>query len=508
MNRKHVAGATVLIWLLALGWLIQRNYWRPVSAVLAETTLRVPPGATYFAIHAGNHQIGFGASQLDTLRDTIRVQDVTVLQVPTGAQFERVEARTTLHLTRTLELRGFETTVRDARGRFAVRGSRSSDSAMSVHIETENDVRTTDVPVRSPLVLPPLLPLHVAFVDPATLGKRYALQLFDPVSMTVRDLQLTVSAESTIVFPDSAVLDSATALWQPARWDTARTWRLTERVEGHDRHLWVDELGQIVREESQAGYAADRTAFELAFENFQKSRRTAATVDPAAPTIVFASAIEAGVPLPHDNLDELQIRVRGITQEQRDARAPGDAPPHGDSPSEKDRDDRVGTRDSTFTRFTEPSVLVQTADPRIQAQARQIVSRERRPRRQVEMLTQWVFESLEKRSSSGPPSAISVFDSRRGDCDEHTNLFLALARSLGIPARAISGLLYIEGQLYYHSWPEVYISEWVPVDPTLGQVPADARHVRLITGGPVGHLELFKSIGGLSFDVTPTHIGS
>ena len=33
------------------------------------------------------------------------------------------------------------------------------------------------------------------------------------------------------------------------------------------------------------------------------------------------------------------------------------------------------------------------------------------------------------------------------------------------------GLVHIRGSFYYHAWPEVWLGEWVAVDPTLGQAP-------------------------------------
>ena len=60
-----------------------------------------------------------------------------------------------------------------------------------------------------------------------------------------------------------------------------------------------------------------------------------------------------------------------------------------------------------------------------------------------------------------------------------------MARALGLPARVAVGLVYLRGAFYYHAWPEVYVAQsptlgqWLPVDPTLNQFPADATHVRL-----------------------------
>ena len=58
-------------------------------------------------------------------------------------------------------------------------------------------------------------------------------------------------------------------------------------------------------------------------------------------------------------------------------------------------------------------------------------------------------------------------------------MFIALARSVGIPARICSGLIFSQDAFYYHFWPEVYVGRWVQTDPTLGQTLADANHIQL-----------------------------
>ena len=98
---------------------------------------------------------------------------------------------------------------------------------------------------------------------------------------------------------------------------------------------------------------------------------------------------------------------------------------------------------------------------------------------------------LDKKPTVSLPSAREVLRTKVGDCNEHTALYVAMARSLGLPARVAVGLVYAHGAFYYHAWPEVYIVDagaaarglWLPVDPTLNQFPADATHMRLARGG-------------------------
>ena len=105
------------------------------------------------------------------------------------------------------------------------------------------------------------------------------------------------------------------------------------------------------------------------------------------------------------------------------------------------------------------------------------------------------------------PSALEVLRTKIGDCNEHTALYVAMARALGIPTRIAVGLVHMRGAFYYHAWPEVYIAEgdgrglWLPVDPTLNQFPADATHVRLARGGLDQQAAILPMIGRLDMTI-------
>jgi hypothetical protein len=80
-----------------------------------------------------------------------------------------------------------------------------------------------------------------------------------------------------------------------------------------------------------------------------------------------------------------------------------------------------------------------------------------------------------------------VLEKRYGVCDEITSLFIAMLRSLKIPARFISGLAYTNSPQFpqgwgAHGWAEVYFPGvgWVPFDPTFGELGwVDPGHIKL-----------------------------
>jgi transglutaminase-like putative cysteine protease len=125
-------------------------------------------------------------------------------------------------------------------------------------------------------------------------------------------------------------------------------------------------------------------------------------------------------------------------------------------------------------------------------------------------LTRYVNALLEKKPTVSLPSALEVLRTKIGDCNEHTALYVAMARAAGLPARIAVGLVFVrgvQGAFYYHAWPEVYIDEgkgrglWLPVDPTLNQFPADGTHLRLVRGGLEQQAAIVPLIGKLRITV-------
>ncbi len=147
--------------------------------------------------------------------------------------------------------------------------------------------------------------------------------------------------------------------------------------------------------------------------------------------------------------------------------------------------------------------FIQSEHPLIQAQAREIVAGKERPLEQAYALYTWVFENLKKEAQPAIPSALDVLQTRTGDCNEHTILFTALARSIGLPTRVALGVVWSAelGGFYYHAWPEIWLGQWVWMDPTLGQPVADATHIKLFTGGIDQWMRLADFLGRIEIEV-------
>jgi len=87
-------------------------------------------------------------------------------------------------------------------------------------------------------------------------------------------------------------------------------------------------------------------------------------------------------------------------------------------------------------------------------------------------------------------TAFDVYANRRGVCQDFTNLFICLARLLGIPARYTCGYIYTGPKAENtaqseasHAWVELYLPEvgWKGFDPTNG-VLTQTEHIRVASG--------------------------
>lgn len=81
-------------------------------------------------------------------------------------------------------------------------------------------------------------------------------------------------------------------------------------------------------------------------------------------------------------------------------------------------------------------------------------------------------------------TAAEAFLLGKGVCQDHTHVFLACARALGLPARYVSGYLLTdaEGHLASHAWAEAHLDgRWYVFDVS-NQLFTPSRHVQVAVG--------------------------
>lgn len=158
--------------------------------------------------------------------------------------------------------------------------------------------------------------------------------------------------------------------------------------------------------------------------------------------------------------------------------------------------------DSAMARYLEASPQAQSDHPMIRALGRELVKKNSGAWQAAKAINLWVNSNLEK-AMVDSATALDALRNRRGECQSHTYLFTAIARSVGIPTKIVNGLTYSEKDdgFLYHAWPEVFVGEWRALDPTFGQNQVDASHIKLLEEESTSPMHLMEFIGKVKIEV-------
>jgi len=131
--------------------------------------------------------------------------------------------------------------------------------------------------------------------------------------------------------------------------------------------------------------------------------------------------------------------------------------------------------------YLKPTKNIQSDDASVRQLALGIIRDSRDDFERIAKLAIWVHDNLDYDLSYTGKNldALSVLSGRRGVCAEYTTLFIALARSIGIPAKFVSGYSYGDMGWERHAYAEVYLGKWIPVDPLWLEIGyLDATHLK------------------------------
>ena len=154
-----------------------------------------------------------------------------------------------------------------------------------------------------------------------------------------------------------------------------------------------------------------------------------------------------------------------------------------------------GPDDKDLSLWLKPSAFIQSDAPEMVKAAKEIAGDAKDSYEAACRIQKWVYKNVDKVGLAAMSNALEVLRTKKGDCSEHSVLFVALCRAAGIPARQALGIGYSDEMkgFGYHAWAEVYVGKWVAMDPTWGENLADATHVKF----GLGDTESMATIGGL-----------
>ncbi|RME43664.1 MAG: hypothetical protein D6795_19115 [Deltaproteobacteria bacterium] len=474
--RIGIAGFGLVILAIA----IARYHRPPVTPLSPPSPAARPGGQTWFGIYYKGHKIGYTLRKIEQNLPggNVYLTDRSRLLFQLQGERRRIETRLDAVLGPAFTLRHFVFRFHSHSARYEMEGE-VFGRRIDLEISSAGEIRRERIHLsKEPVLLWNLAP-YVATRD-LSAGKRYTFSLFDPLVLGTSEITVSVVGKEMIRTPQGSM--AAT--------------RLDISYEKATVSSWITAEGGIVREESPLGIVMVREDEAHARTGFSTE-----SVD-----LLLETSVPLSRPIPDDG-ERVVLRLGGVSLEgftltdDRQRWAPPfltlvrqhlpATPPYL----------LPATGDEKLAPFLAEERLVQVRHPKIVARAREIVGTDRDPRHAARRLLEWVFRHVEKSSTVSVPSALEVLENLEGDCNEHTVLYTALARAVGIPTRIDVGMVAIGKKLFYHAWPSVHLGEWIAVDPTLGQFPASLGHIRFLSGSLAQQTEIMKLVGRLEVEI-------
>ena len=360
------------------------------------------------------------------------------------------------------------------------------DGVLHVNIVSADEHHTQMIPLAQKVYPTSAIALYPV-LQGLVVGRHYEYQVYD--GETAR---LTTVTQDILGYEQSDLFEG------PA-------FKIKTRMYGNKVTTWIDASGKPVFEMAMNGVLISHLESEAAARRYL----ALAALNKQEVLLEF-SLVRSDIPIgsPRDVVS-MRVALIGIPA---DLALPSDRRQHceGTGPTVECRisvsDSGAGAgagqvTQETLERYLRPSITVSAGHPDILRLAQEITADAVSRTARIEALIDWLQHNIE-REAIDVFSALDVLRTRRAECQGHSYLYAALARSVGIPSRVVNGLVYSERYqgFLYHTWTESWLgNEWLAVDPTFGQINADATHIKLIEGetlaevaplaGLVGRLE-------------------
>ena len=508
MRRRLLAILILVAWVGALGWLGVREFARRSRTVEAGRQA-VSPGAAYYRVELPDGLVGYELLQVDTLAATDTTPPLVLLQhrlliaggeAPAQARYEIL---TNAWLTTDLRLRRANTLRGDPDGVTEWKLRTDGDTLRTTFIighdtsETTLLLDTLPVPVQA-------VPLWLATYARPRPGRAASVPTIDLSTLARRRETWTATAESTFTVPDS-VIRLGKDSFRIASVDTVRAWRLSATDRSVQVHQWLDDNGFPIRRWTGGGLRFERDAFELAITAWRRVSdsttgrsplRAPAAVDgqslAAMPRTEWSHVMSGAEYPPLDAAGPTQ-RVAGDTVETfepRSWRSQMALRPVAPLP----------ITDARFAMDLAPEPRFSPQDTAITARAVALQGSSPNARDAAYRLQDWMTRNIRTEMPGGLPGARTagaILAARAGTPEEKAILLVALARRIGLPARLVGGLLLAPKGPRAHTWAEVFVGDWVPLDPSQAGFIASASHVRLVTGATGRWSDLLPLAGAL-----------
>lgn len=484
MKRRLGTVFIVLLWAGAMFWLIRYEAFPHLFTHRISGYRNIFSSApvlmdSWMKIIFDGHHIGYSHTVVDVDDQSVPqqyiVQNETRMNLNIMGQMQRISADVSARLDMTYALREFAFEMRAEQYSIRLKGIRAEDGLFDVEIQSPGGIQKTRMEIPDDVVIhSALLEVGLGSMSP---GEVMRVRTLDPTTLSLMDMEVRALRREELNGQRALVLSST--------------------VQGVEFTSWVDDKGNLLRQETPFGWVleaaedTEATAFERDGAGQADMLRRLAI--PSANSLRDSRNVRRM----KIKLEALQLAPAELaTSRQRviSSGAGSTVLEISAEPFSKDPNPDPG-------RYLAASPFVQSDHKDIIDRAAKITEGIQSKLEKARAICDWVHDYVEKDPSASLPSAVEVLRVGKGDCNEHTYLFVALARAAGIPARICIGAVYLDGAFYYHAWPAVYLDGWTEMDPTFGQHEADASHIYLCEGESAAQVRLLQVVGQVKADI-------
>lgn len=440
------------------------------SLTAAARTLPPPAhlslGERWFGIFLNDERSGFVVTTIGEASDGYRMESESAVKM-TGLGFSRdMTAREGYTVNRDLSLRSFDVYLTIDGSPRRITGE-VGETTIRVAIESMGNRQEKTLSKKGPVYPPPALNLYPLLQGVKEKG-RYRVVMFDPEDLALKNVRIDVVGFETVDGREAVHLRN-------------------DLYPFVDNDIWVDATGVTLRESVRDGMIETRLEDEataraslaetalskkdliLDFSRVRVDRTIERPAEVRRLSLELSGFPEA-FPLFSDAIQKAERREDGsVLFTVVVAGLENGGPPAAGEPIDRDH-------------YLESTERILPDNPEIVRRKSEILAGVTEPRAVVEKLTRWVADYVED-AVTDSRTPLETLVKRTGNCQSHARLYVSLARAAGIPTRFVSGLVYAEGTGFlYHSWAESFVGYWLPVDPTFGEIPANATHIKLAEG--------------------------
>ena len=430
-------------------------------------------------IYLQGSRIGYVHSELEPLEGgDYSIREFSQINAAMMGTQQTMRIRINVTADSTLALTEFEGQIDAAPYSTSFTGE-LNDNVLSIKISTAGKVTERFFPAPEPIYLSQVIKplLQSGKLDE---GDSLKLAGFDPVSMQMQDMIVIGGGRERRMFKGQEI----------------NVRKLITRMAGLESTIFVDTEGNTLEEHGPMGIMMRREEMEQALE----IEGGGGGVDFLA---IYAVKPEGTIKAPRKTTRAL-FRITNVSLDQAiTASNRQQVIDNKEGIIEVLQHAKPGNiSEQQFEIYSSDAPFIESRDSRIRQAAAEAMRDGISRLDSLQRLTSWVFRTVDKKPAAGLPSALAVLKMKQGDCNEHSILFTALARSAGIPTRIQLGLVYQSGRFYYHAWTAAWVEDrWVEFEPTFGLETADAARIALATGDLRNSIELAEVIGRIEIEI-------